>query len=122
MKERTQIKSLQKIDSLNDIDDVEEISEILSKSEIEKINKVFNSIDDFYQFLETFDYALENKDINTGDIKIILDSIYKFLNHRSRNRVQKRTMKKRGFLLRLIFELPELISGVNSYKKSKTMI
>jgi hypothetical protein len=117
MKENPQIKSLQKINSLNDIDDVEEISGILSKSEIEKINKVFNSIDDFYQFLETFDCALENKDINTGDIKIVLDSIYKFINHRSKNRVKKSMMKKRGLLLRLIFELPELISGLDSFTK-----
>lgn len=119
MKEKSHIKSLQKIDSLNDIDDVEEISEILSKSEIEKINKLFNSIDDFYQFLETFDYALDNNDINKGDIKIILDSIYKFLNYRSKNRVKRRTMKKRGLLMRLIFELPELISGLDSFTQKK---
>ena len=99
------------IDPLAKLDDIENVNEVLSKSDIDLINSVFNSMEDFNQIIDNFEYALGEKEIDKKDLERILNSMFEVVNYRIREKVQK-TRKKRSLLFRLIFELPELIRNI----------
>jgi hypothetical protein len=87
--------------------DIEDVNSVLTEEEIGKINRMFESIEEFNQITEYLEKNITENRLKERDLKTLYDIVSKLTIHREK---PKETYLKNIGLTQAFFELPEILS------------
>ena len=107
MKDQRKYDETMSQDPLAQLDQIESYDTRLSKTEIQIVDNIFNSMNDFFTLQENIRSALKDESLNKYQLLDFFDHVVKDALNDLNN--EKKHKHSRGILFRVLFELPELL-------------
>ena len=100
-------KEENRIDKLElNLENIENINEVLTREELDEINSLFISLENFSQIIDDIENIINKNDLNEKSVAKLFTLI---LNIREKRNVQLPAKSDRMGLMKTFFELPEIL-------------